>query len=104
MRRIVSVILIAAVHGLLTKGLVALAMVTGMPAGQGAEMPTLITHIFVAATKVLYFPIITLSLYSRQWFPGNLVAIPMMVNSLLWGVAIYSLWALIRRRTSKRHP
>jgi hypothetical protein len=41
--------------------------------------------LLTAATKWLYFPILAMALYPRHWFPGNLIAIPIAVNSLLWG-------------------
>jgi hypothetical protein len=42
-------------------------------------------HALVAVTRGLHFPIISLGWYSRQWFPGPWIAVPMAINSLLWG-------------------
>jgi hypothetical protein len=39
----------------------------------------------------LHFPIISLSWYSRQWFPGDWIRIPILINSLLWAGGIYFL-------------
>jgi hypothetical protein len=56
------------------------------------------------ATKWLYFPILAMALYPRHWFPGNLIAIPIAINSLLWGgVCVLGLvvgryWQTRRRR------
>jgi len=41
--------------------------------------------LLTVATKWLYFPILAMALYPRHWFPGQLIAIPIAVNSLLWG-------------------
>ena len=37
-------------------------------------------------TRVLYFPVVGLALYPRHWFPGPWIAIPILVNSLFWGM------------------
>jgi hypothetical protein len=44
-----------------------------------------------AATRILHFPIISQSWYSRQWFPGDWIRIPILINSLLWACGIYFL-------------
>ena len=53
--------------------------------------PTIGLQTLVAATRVLHFPIISLSLYSRQWFPGEWIHIPILINSFLWASGIYFL-------------
>jgi len=50
--------------------------------------PPLVFRILVVTTRILYFPVISLSLYSRQWFPGNWIYVPIGVNSMLWAVVI----------------
>ena len=62
------------------------------------QTTVLLGKMLVAATRVLYFPIITLSLYSRQWFPGNLIYIPIIANSLIWGITLFGLYSLWRRQ------
>lgn len=57
----------------------------------------LLGKILVMVTRILYFPIITLSLYSRQWFPGNWIYIPIFANSLVWGSVIYFSFYLWRK-------
>jgi len=57
--------------------------------------------LLVITTKVLYFPLLTFSLYSRQWFPGYWINIVIIANSLLWAVSIFISIVLIRRM---RHP
>lgn len=56
------------------------------------------------ATKILYFPILAMALYPRHWFPGQLITIPIAVNSLLWGLALALLMVIGRRflRRQKR--
>ncbi|MBW2410787.1 MAG: hypothetical protein JRF72_13385, partial [Deltaproteobacteria bacterium] len=46
-------------------------------------------QLFIWTTRVLYFPIISLSLYSRRWFPGDLIYIPITINSILWGITLF---------------
>ena len=50
----------------------------------------MVTKMLVVATKILYFPILSLSLYSRQWFPGYWINVVILLNSLLWATVIYS--------------
>lgn len=47
--------------------------------------------------KVLYFPILSLHLYARNWFPGDLIVIVLAANSLVWGTTLYGLFVLIRK-------
>jgi hypothetical protein len=99
MVRSVSLILvIGAAHFVLAKIIVAITMQMGMFAADGSQANGLIGHFLVWFTRVLYFPIISLSLYSRQWFPGNWIFIPMIANSLLWGMALYGIYCLFGRR------
>jgi hypothetical protein len=54
------------------------------------------------ATKVLYFPILAMALYPRHWFPGQLITIPIAVNSLLWGLALALLMVVGRHFLSRQ--
>jgi hypothetical protein len=88
---------IAAVHfGLsnlivpLTRALAAHA--AGTPGGSALGVTLL-----VRVTKLLHFPLVTLALYPREWFPGNWVYVPMAANSALWACAVYYLIGLYRR-------
>jgi hypothetical protein len=56
-----------------------------------------IGRLIMMLSKVLYFPVITLAWYPRQFFPGNFVVIPLFINSLLWALVIYTLFVLIKR-------
>jgi hypothetical protein len=48
-------------------------------------------------TKLLYFPILSLALYPRHWFPGQMITIAIAVNSLLWGAALVLVIWFVRR-------
>jgi len=53
--------------------------------------------LLVRATKLLHFPLVTLALFPREWFPGNWVYVPMAANSAIWACAVYYLISLYRR-------
>ena len=53
--------------------------------------------LLAGVTKVLYFPILSLALYPRHWFPGDMITIPIAVNSLLWGIGLMIAIWLARR-------
>ena len=97
-RRVSVILVIGAAHFVLAKIIVAMTMQMGMFVADGSQATGLIGHFLVWFTRVLYFPIISLSLYSRQWFPGNWIFIPMATNSLLWGTALYGIYRLFGRR------
>jgi hypothetical protein len=48
-------------------------------------------------TRILYFPILGLALYPRHWFPGPWITIPIVVNSLLWGMLLAGVVIGLRR-------
>jgi drug/metabolite transporter (DMT)-like permease len=63
-----------------------------------------LSPVFVWFSRILYFPIITLSLFPRNLFPGWMVYIPIALNSLMWGICIYMLFYFIgiwRQRVSR---
>jgi hypothetical protein len=57
--------------------------------------------LLTGATKVLYFPILSLALYPRHWFPGQMITIPIAVNSALWGIMLALAIRIGRRRGSR---
>ena len=65
-------------------------------------MVSWLTQSLVWLTRILYFPVLTLSLYKREWFPGDWVLIPMVMNSLIWAVGIYFGVACIRKFSRTR--
>ena len=74
----------------LTIALVKPASVT--PEGTGITVTLL-----VRLTKLLHFPLVTLALYPREWFPGDWVYLPMAANSLVWGFGVSWLVGFYRK-------
>jgi hypothetical protein len=71
--------------------------VTAQGAGT-ADGPGLGVTLLVRMTKLLHFPLVTLALYPREWFPGDWVYVPMALNSILWALGVYGLVLLLRKR------
>jgi hypothetical protein len=96
MKNIFIILFIAVVHSVLTKfvSMVTLSVVT---ANVNETQMSFIGRLMMMLSKVLYFPVITMAWYPRQFFPGNFVVIPLFVNSLLWAFVIYALFMLIKR-------
>ena len=68
--------------------IVAVSMSVATAVNEVQPEPSFTFRILVWATRVLHFPIISMSLYSRQWFPGNWIYVPMLANSFLWAAGI----------------
>ena len=81
--------LVTIIHFVLCVGIVpgTMAFVAGYDSG--IQAPSVLFRILVVTTTVLHYPIISLALYSRHWFPGKWIYVPIGINSLLWGIAIY---------------
>jgi len=96
MKNILIIFVIAVVHSVFTKfvSTITLSVVT---ANVNETQMSFIWRLMMMLSKVLYFPVITLAWYPRQFFPGNFVIIPLFVNSLLWALMIYALFILIKR-------
>lgn len=89
-------LIVAAVHFGLSLAIVPLTLKIGtlLPAtASGAPL----YHVLAGITRVLYFPIVSLALYPRYWFPGQWMTVPIAVNSLLWGAALALIMTLGRR-------
>jgi len=101
MKKLTTVFALAAVHLAISKLVVAVAMQIDMFAANAGWTTVALGKTLIALTRILYFPIITLSLYSRQWFPGNWIYVPICANSLLWGavIAIAFWWWRKRMKT-----
>jgi len=67
------------------------------PASVAPEGTGITVTLLVRLTKLLHFPLVTLALYPREWFPGNWVYLPMAANSLIWGIGVYWLAGIYRR-------
>jgi hypothetical protein len=100
-RKASIVVGIAAVHFIAAKTIVALTMQMGMFAAGSSRPAGYLGDLLVWFTRVLFFPVITLSLYSRKWFPGDWIYVPLAVNSLLWGITICGLICLVKRFRSR---
>lgn len=70
------------------------ANAAGTPDGPGMAVALL-----VRVTKLLHFPLVTLALYPREWFPGDWVYVPMALNSAIWAFGICGLIVLLRKRS-----
>ncbi len=82
--------LIAIIHFALCVGIVPGTMTLATGYDAGSQAPSAVFRLLVVVTMVLHYPIISLALYSRDWFPGNWVYVPVGINSLLWGIALYT--------------
>jgi len=61
------------------------------------EGPGLTVALLVRVTRLLHFPLVTLALYPREWFPGDWVYVPMALNSVVWAFGIYGVVVLYRK-------
>jgi hypothetical protein len=96
MKKILLILVIAVTHAVFTKfvSLITLSVVT---ANANEIQMSFIGRWMMMLSKVLYFPVITMAWYPRQFFPGNFIVIPLFINSLLWALMIYALLILIKR-------
>jgi hypothetical protein len=95
MRKLVIISALSAVHLLVCRGLTFFGAELSRFTGEGYQ--TLPVSIVVWITRILYFPILTLSLYSRQWLPGNWVYVAISINSILWGIFLYTVWVVFKK-------
>jgi len=96
MKKIWIILAIAVAHSIFTKiiSTIALSVVTANV--YESQLPFW-GRLVMIMSKVLYFPVFTFAFYPRQFFPGNLVIIPLFINSLLWALLIYILFVLVKR-------
>ena len=94
MKKFAIIGLIAVIHFGSSILIIAISISVATSMNPVPALPTLGFQILVGATRILNFPIISLSLYSRQWFPGNWIYLPMLVNSFIWAAGIYVLFML----------
>jgi hypothetical protein len=102
MKKLWTVIALAAAHLAVSKAVVAVAMQIDLYAGGAGWTTVALGRSLILLTRVLYFPILTMSLYSRHWFPGDWIVVPMAANSLLWGAGITFLLWWWRKRLKSR--
>jgi hypothetical protein len=89
LKKTAIIVLIGLIHFALSVGIVPIVM-TVETVGEGeVQTPSAMFRTLAGVTKLLHFPIISSAWYSRQWFPGNWIYIPMGINSILWAIGIY---------------
>ncbi|MGD2269713.1 MAG: hypothetical protein PVI06_04880 [Desulfobacterales bacterium] len=97
LKKILFILAISSMHFTLSVIVIPFTIGRLLPVTAPDQAAGIVVHLFVWTTRVLYFPIISLSLYSRQWFPGDLIYIPIMINSLLWGIAVFGVLTAIKK-------
>lgn len=97
MKKFAVIGLIALIHFGASVSIVATSMSVMTAADTVPAAPTFGVRILVVATRILHFPIVSLSWYSRQWFPGNWIYVPIIVNSFVWAAGMYVLYVLGRK-------
>ncbi len=96
MKKILIILTIAVVHSIFTKIISSIALSVVTANVYESQLPFW-GRLLMVMSKVLYFPVFTFALYPRQFFPGNLVIIPLFINSLLWALVIYTFFVLIKK-------
>ena len=94
-KNILKILLISLIHFLIVSGIawVGLLVIEGGSMESGVR--SFLSPVFVWASRILYFPVVTLSLFPRNLFPGGMVYIPIILNSLIWGICIYTFFYVI---------
>ena len=102
MKKFGIIILIAVIHFALSVSIVAFTVSIGSTLPPDQAQPSLGLKTLALATKIVYFPVISQALYSRHWFPGSWIYIPVFINSLLWAAGIYTLLYIYGRLKKKK--
>ena len=84
MRKLLLILLISGVHLFLCK-LISVWVLAQSSAAAFEGAPSFATTALVWTARILYFPIVTLAVFPREYFPGLLVNVPIVLNSLIWG-------------------
>ena len=101
MKKLVIFLFIALIHFGLSVVIMPITMSVAGTLNAAQSISTMGLKTLVAVTRILHFPIISLSWYSRQWFPGNWIRIPMLVNSCLWAAGILCFVIVYRKMLGK---
>jgi len=101
-KKLVVFSIVALIHFGLSIAIVWIAM--SVAVGRSAEQlsPNISIHLLVVGTKILHYPLITLSLYSRLWFPGDWIYILILINSFVWSGVICGLVVMGRKILKKK--
>ena len=101
MKKFAVIVIIALVHFGLS--VLIIPMTRSFTAAMSTLQPeqTATFQILVAVTRILHFPVVSLSFYSRFWFPGDWIFIPILVNSFVVAVGIYFLAIICKKLVRK---
>ena len=102
MKSIVIILVIALIHFALSGLIVPATLMMSSSMSIEQLEPSSAFKTLVVTTRILHFPIISQSLYSRHWFPGGWINIPIFFNSLLWGGGIFSLRYIYKKLKKKK--
>ena len=100
-RKVLTLLVIAGAHFASSRLVLSVTMALTARAAGTPEGPGTAVKLLVRMTKLLHFPLVTLALYPREWFPGNWIYVPLALNSTIWAFGIYGLMGLYRK-SSKR--
>ena len=87
--KVLKILLISLIHFAMVSAVtwMGLWMIEGGSFETGVK--SFLSPIFVWGSRILYFPVVTLSLFPRNLFPGGMVYFPIVLNSLIWGICVY---------------
>ena len=97
MKKIAIILLLALIHFSCSVSIVAISVSVLTAVDSVPAAPTFGVRALVAATRVLHFPIVSLSWYPRTWFPGNWIYLPIIVNSFIWATGICAFYLLVKK-------
>ncbi len=97
LKKFIVILAISGTHFVLARIIIPLAISRLLAIAASDQSTTFVVKLLVWTTRVLYFPIISLSLYSREWFPGDLIYIPIIINSLLWAIAVCCVSLMLKK-------
>jgi hypothetical protein len=96
MKKYLIVLCIAAVHFVFTKTVAMITFSVFTTHADDSRM-SILGHFMIMISRVLYFPVITMAWYPRRFFPGNLIIVPLFINSMIWAILIYMMLVLVKR-------
>ena len=100
-KSLVIILLMALIHFALSALIVPATLLVGSNPSVEQPEPSLAFKALVVATTILHFPIISQSFYSRNWFPGGWIYIPIFINSLIWATGIFSVYYVFKKIRKK---
>lgn len=102
MKGLAIILVMALIHFALSALIVPATLTVGSSVSVEQAEPSLTFKTLVVATRILHFPIISQSWYSRRWFPGGWIYIPIFINSLLWATGIFLLHYVYKNLKKKK--